>query len=129
MTARRRAGFTLLEAIAALAIVSIVCIGVLAAQGSALRAESIASRRVPLATLAAERVTSLDMYSGALTTLPDSMASGQFVAPFASARWTMRAEAVPGTNGLWNVTVTVHDDADSLAIRTRRYRPNTGTTR
>ena len=123
MTVRLRAGFTLLESIVALAIVSIVCIGVLAAQGTALRAEATAASRLPLAALAEDRIAAIDLYDGRLDVLPDTLASGVFAPPMAHVRWTMRAQAVPASPGLWNITVVVSENAASVTVATRRDRP------
>ncbi|MEP6999044.1 MAG: prepilin-type N-terminal cleavage/methylation domain-containing protein [bacterium] len=123
MSARARIGFTLLEAIVALAIVSIVSIGVLAAQGTALRAESIANVRLPLAALAQDRMTTVDLFDGRLENLPDTIADGSFAPPLAAAQWHVRAAPVRSARGLWTVTVVVRNGTDSVLLTSRRYRP------
>ena len=120
---RVRTGFTLLEAIVALAIVSIVCIGVLAAEGSGLRAEATAAQRLPLASLAADRMAALDADGGSLASIPDSLARGSFAPPFTDTRFTTRVERIGSSPGLYEVRVTVANDRDSVSMITRRYRP------
>ena len=119
---RRRSGFTMLEAIVALAIVSMVCIGVLAAYGSALRADIIAAERLPLAALASERLAQVDLESRDLDRLPDSLSRGEFGPPYAGATWTIETHRVAQATGLFDVVVRVSDRGDVFSLRTRRYR-------
>lgn len=126
-TRRRRSGFTMLEAIVALAIVSLVCVGVLAAYGAALRADVIATDRLPLAALATERLAQVDLDGGRLDQLPDSLARGSFVAPYAGASWTVDARPVSQASGLFDVVVRVRDGDDTFTLHTRRYRRLTTT--
>ena len=119
---KRRAGFTMLEAIVALAIVGMVCVGVLGAYGAAIRADIIAADRLPLATLAVERMAAVDLSAGSLTQLPDSLARGAFAPPYASATWETETRRVEQTDGLFDVTVRVRDGNDLFTLRTRRYR-------
>ncbi len=122
MNSRRRSGFTLLEAIVALAVVSIVCIGVLAAQGSALRAESIANARLPLAELARDRIAAVDMFDGSLNETPDTLKVGTFPPPYDMVQWHVRVEPVQGTTSLWSITAVTTSGADSVSLSSRRYR-------
>jgi len=122
MTAARRGGFTLLEAIVALAVISVVCVGILAAQGAALRAEASVNTRLPLAALAEERISAIDLYPGALESLPDSLTRGVFPAPFENVRWSIRTHAVIDAHNLWDVQVTASSATDSITLVTRRFR-------
>ena len=119
---RMRRGFTMLEAIVALAIVGLVCVGVLGAYGGAIRADVLAADRLPLAALAAERIAAVDLDAGSLQRLPDSLARGAFAAPYASATWETETRRVEQTDGLYDVIVRVHDGTDVYTLRTRRYR-------
>ena len=119
---RQRAGFTMLEALVALAIVGLVCVGVLGAYGAAMRADVVAADRLPLASLAVERMTAVDLTTGSLARLPDSLARGTFAPPYGSATWEMETARVSHTDGLFDVTVRVRDGGDLLTLRTRRYR-------
>ncbi len=122
MRRRQRSGFTMLEAIVALAIVGLVCVGTLGAYGSALRADITAAERLPLASLAVERLAAVDLEAGSLEHLPDSLARGAFLAPYESATWDVNAGRVRQREGLFDVTVRVSDGDDVFTLRTRRYR-------
>lgn len=113
----------MLEAIVALAIIGIVCVGVLGAYAGALRADVVAADRLPLASLAVERMAVLDLTSGSLGNLPDSTAHGTFAPPYASITWDTEARRVGQTDGLYDVTVRVRDGSDVFTLQTRRYRP------
>jgi hypothetical protein len=112
----------MLEAIVALAIVGLVCVGVLGAYGGSLRADAVAVDRLPLAALAAERVAAVDLDPGSLQRLPDSLARGTFAAPYASASWETETRRVDRIEGLYDVIVRVRDGTDVFTLRTRRYR-------
>jgi hypothetical protein len=111
----------MLEAIVALAIISLVCVGVLGAYGSALRADVTAVNRLPLAALAVERLAQVDLESD-LSRLPDSLARGVFVSPYAGVTWEVETQRVSPADGLFDVTVRVRDGSDVFTLRTRRYR-------
>jgi prepilin-type N-terminal cleavage/methylation domain-containing protein len=118
---RRRSGFTMLEAIVALAIVSLVCVGVLGAHGSALRADVTAAERLTLAVLAEERVAQVDMQP-MLDRLPDSLARGTFTGPHAGVTWIATTRPVLTSPGLYDLAVVVRDGSDTFTLRTRRFR-------
>lgn len=117
-----RHGFTMLEAVVALAIVGLVCVGVLGAYGSAIRADVIAADRLPLAVLATERIAAVDLEPGSLQRLPDSLARGTFATPYATATWETETRRVDQVDGLYDVIVRVRDGTDVYTLRTRRYR-------
>ena len=112
----------MLEAIVSLAIVSLVCVGVLGAYGGALRADMVAADRLPLASLAVERLAAVDLVHGDLSRLPDSTAHGVYAGPYAGVRWDVETRVVSAVPGLMDVTVRVHDANDAFTLRTRRYR-------
>jgi hypothetical protein len=112
----------MLEAVVALAIVGLVCVGVLGAYGGAIRADVAAADRLPLATLAAERISVVDLAPGSLQRLPDSLAGGSFAPPYESATWETETRRVEQTDGLYDIIVRVHDGTDVYTLRTRRYR-------
>ncbi len=121
-TSRGRSGFTMLEAVVALAIVGVVCVGVLGAHAGATRADILATERLPLAALAEERIAAVDLDAGSLQRLPDSLARGAFPAPYATATWTTETRRVEQADGLYDVVVRVRDGSDVFTLRTRRYR-------
>ncbi len=112
----------MLEAVVALAIIGIVCVGVLGAYTAALRADVTAADRLPLASLAVERMAAVDIASGSLASLPDSSAHGTFAPPYASITWDTEARRVEQTDGLYDVIVRVRDGNDVFTLQTRRYR-------
>ena len=122
---RARSGFTMLEAVVALAIVSLVCVGVLGAHGAALRADVTAAERLTLAALAEERLAQVDM-TPALDRLPDSLAHGVFDAPYAGHTWDVATKPVLTAPGLYDVAIVVRDGADAYTLRTRRFRGESG---
>ena len=65
-----RRGFTMLEAVVALAIIGLVCVGVLGAYGATLRADVVAAERLPLAALAEERIAAMDLAAGIFEVYP-----------------------------------------------------------
>ncbi len=120
---RERRGFTMLEAVVALAIIGLVCVGTLGAYGGSLRAAVTATEKLPLAALARERLTAVDLGGGSLSSLTDSLARGRFTPPYSSATWLVSTTPVRGVDGLFDLRVEVRDGSDRFALRTRRYRP------
>jgi hypothetical protein len=112
----------MLEAIVALAIVALVCVGVLGAYGSALRADVTAANRLPLAALAVERVAAVDLDAGDLSRLPDSLSHGEFTSPYVGVTWQIETRSVLEAQGLFDVIVQIHDGRDAFTLQTRRYR-------
>jgi len=112
----------MLEAIVALAIVGVVCVGVLGAYGGAIRADVLAADRLPLAALATERIAAVDLHAGSLQRLSDSLARGAFAAPYESATWETETRRVEQTEGLYDVIVRIRDGSDVYTLQTRRYR-------
>ena len=119
---RPRRGFTMLEAIVSLAIVALVCVGILGAYAGSLRADAVAADRLPLASLAVERLAAVDIVAGSLLRLPDSVARGEYAAPYEGVQWNVETRAVTRVPGLVDVSVRVHDERDAFTLRTRRYR-------
>ena len=112
----------MLEAIVALAIVALVCVGVLSAYGSAIRADVTSVDRLPLAALAVERLAQVDIESGDISHLPDSLARGVFTAPYTGATWEVSVQRISEMDGLFDIAVRIHDRDDVYTLRTRRYR-------
>jgi hypothetical protein len=112
----------MLEAIVSLAIVALVCVGVLGAYAGSLRADTVAADRLPLASLAVERLAAVDLVPGDLSLLPDSTAHGAFTGAYDGVRWDVETRAVSAVPGLTDVTVRVHDASDAYTLRTRRFR-------
>lgn len=124
MSSSRRPGFTLLEAVVALAIVSITAVAALAALAAELRTADRVQRMLPAAALADDRLAVIALLPPeSLARLPDSIARGRFEPPFDAYHWTARTRDVPGTPGLYDVTVAVEWDDGVYTLRSRVYRP------
>jgi prepilin-type N-terminal cleavage/methylation domain-containing protein len=124
MPRRSRAGFTLLEAVIALAIIGAALVGVLGAFGGDVRAAERSRSALTVSTLARSRLARLEIATATeLVTLPDSLAHGTFDAPFAGYLWKASSHAVPGEPDLYDLRVTVSWNDGQSELRSRRYRP------
>jgi hypothetical protein len=112
----------MLEAVVSLAIVALVCVGILGAYAGSLRADTVAVDRLPLASLAVERLAAVDLVSGPLTRLPDSVAHGAFTGAYEGVSWDVDTREVSRVPGLVEIDVRVHDANDSFTLHTRRWR-------
>lgn len=119
-----RNGFTLLEAMVSLAILSMVGISALGAVGRDLDAAARGRTALEAAALAEDRLEGLRLLDVAeLAALPDSVASGGFPAPLDAYGWRSDVEPVGDAPGLYDVHVEVAWDGGSRALRARLYRP------
>lgn len=119
----RRTGFTLLEAVVALAIVGTVAIGALEAYAAEARAATRERESAPAAALARERMARLELLDAhALRTLPESLSRGRLATPL-PYEWTAGARAVDGEPDLYELSVDVRWPDGAVALRGRSYRP------
>lgn len=119
-----RGGFTLLEAMVAVAIIGFVAVGALGAFGADLRAATKANDLLPAAALAEERLARLELADvRQLGMLPDSLTHGEFDDPFAGYAWSASAEVVKGEPALYELSATVTWKEGSYTLRRRRFRP------
>ena len=117
-------GFTLLEAVVALAIVSLAVTASLAAVGAELQAASKGRTALEATALAEERLAALVLADGAeLEALPDSLAEGRFPKPFDAYRWSASARPVPNEIGVYELTVVVEAASMKRRLVTRIFRP------
>ena len=124
MSPRGNRGFTILEAVIALAIVGLAGVSALEAMGGEIRAANHATDAYTLSALAQDRLALAALTSPrALTSLPDSLARGTFSPPFEAYRWTGTSQPVAGAGDLYDVSVTVVGDGRGYTVRTRLYRP------
>lgn len=117
-----RNGFTLLEAVVALAIVAAVLIGALSAAGAQLRASAGAADAVVAASLA-EDLIELSALRG-----PDGAArlvmreeSGRFEPPLDDFAWSTRAIRLPEESGLAELQVEVSWPGGMVTVATRLW--------
>ena len=118
-----RRGFTILEAVAALAILGIAGVAALEAVGGELRAAERARSVGVAAALAQDRVAAITLLEmDDLQPLGDSLAEGTFPPPFGDFRWTAVVRPVFGRSDLYDVRVEVANAATRYAVATRLYR-------
>ena len=123
MSMRARAGFSLLEAVVALAIVGVTAVAALASVGAELRAAGDARTMLEAEALAVHQLSTIEMLTAEqLQRIPDSLARGQFDAPFERYRWTASSEPVLGEEGLTEVRVDIVWEGGSLPLRTLLFR-------
>jgi type II secretion system protein I len=117
-----RPGFTLLEAIVALAIISMVAVSTLIAVGAQLRSTEHAQRTTEAVALAEERMTAIRLLSaGDLQALPDSIASGRFAPPLNLYTWNATTQPVYGEDGLNTITVQIDWPGGTYALASRVF--------
>lgn len=118
-----RRGVSLLEAVAALAIVGTTSAGVLAAVGAGTRTAERARHAHEAESLALELHARLAVQSeNALRALPDSLAAGRFLAPFDSYTWRARVRPDAASRGLYEVQIDIDWPSGSQLLRTVFYR-------
>ncbi len=131
---RARRGVSLLEAVAALAIVGITAISALATVGAEMKTAERARRALVVEALATER----QAFTGLLTdrdllNVPDSVAKGQFDPPMDEYTWTTTSTPSTSYAGLYDVTVTINwtdgTIPGSYATTASQYRRPVTTTR
>ncbi len=122
--ARNRGGFTILEAVVALAIVGLAGVSALEALGGELRAADRTAEAYAASALAQDRLAAVGLLAPRdFARLPDSLRRGTFAPPFAAYQWTATAEPVLGERELYEVTVSIASDRSNYAVTTRIYRP------
>jgi len=120
----KRAGFTLLEAMVALAIVGTVAIGALEAYATEARAATRERESAPAAALARERMARLELLdTHTLRTLPESLSRGRLTVGPIPYEWTALARAVYREPDLYELSVDVRWPDGAVALRGRSYRP------
>jgi len=121
---RDRRGFTILEAVVALAIIGFAAVAAVEAVASELRAADRAVMAYTFAALAQDRLTAVAILEGdEVNVLPDSIARGAFLAPFDGFRWTTSASPTLGQHDMYDVTITVANERRDYTVVTRLYRP------
>jgi prepilin-type N-terminal cleavage/methylation domain-containing protein len=123
MSMRARSGFSLLEAVVALAIVGVTAVAALASVGAELRAAGDARTTLEAEALAVHQLSAIEMLTAEqLQRIPDSLARGEFDPPFDRYRWTASSEAVLGEEGLTEVRIDILWETGSLPLRTLLFR-------
>lgn len=124
VTSRGRAGFVLMEALIALAIVGTIAIALLAATAAQVRTAGKAAHLLTARSLAEERMAVLRSleYDG-LTAPPDSILEGMFPTPFADYAWRAEIAPVDGEYDLFTAAVLVSGAGEEFALRTLLHEP------
>jgi Tfp pilus assembly protein PilV len=121
---RCRAGFSLLEAVFALAILGLASVTMLATLGADLRAAERAQRSTEAASLAADRLERIRILpADALRPLADSLARGAFERPLDGYRWRSTVRPVRDEPDLVEVHVRIDWASGSYGVQSRLYRP------
>jgi type II secretory pathway pseudopilin PulG len=120
---RRRRGITLLEAVAAIAIVGMTAVSALEAVGGDMRTAERAKRAIEVEALATSRLEVMNLLTDQeLQSLPDSIQDGKFAAPLDDYTWKATSTPVSDQAGLYTVHVTVNWTNGSYALKTYMYR-------
>jgi type II secretory pathway pseudopilin PulG len=120
---RARRGISLFEAIAALAIVAVTSVSALAAVGAEMRTAEKARRAIEIEALLTERVDYLSILTDReLQSLPDTVASGRFDAPFDEYEWTTSSSPSTLYPGLYDVEIALEWPGGSHRVVSAVYR-------
>lgn len=125
-----RRGFSLVEALVALTILSLAIVGGLAAFAGQLRAAASANTALVLEALAREKLSELVLLPAhAVSPLPDSLRKGRFAPPFEAYAWMRSVRPLLGRPDLYYAAVEVRGTESRFSLETRLYRPRTRTFR
>lgn len=120
----RRPGFVLMEAVVALAILSLFALALLSATQAQLRTASKANVLLVARALAEDRMVALRLLDyDDLAKLPDSLAAGNFPPPFEGYAWTARVEAMEDEYNLFGAEVVVTGAGESFPVQTLLHSP------
>jgi type II secretory pathway pseudopilin PulG len=123
-TEQPRAGFALMEAVMALAIIGMVAIGLLGATAAQVRTADKAALLVTARALAEDRMAMLRTLDwDGLGAVPDSLAAGVFPPPLESFGWTARVDPVRDEYDLFAAEVVVHIHDEAFILRTLLHEP------
>jgi type II secretory pathway pseudopilin PulG len=117
-------GFVLLEAVIALAIISLFSLALLSAVGAQVRTAAKADVLLTARPLAEDRVTAIRLLDHAqLLRLPDSLRAGTFPPPFEAYGWTAAVEPAGNEFDLFAVEVVVEAYGEAFPLSTMVHRP------
>jgi len=122
-TRRTRAGISLLEAVAAVAIVGLTAVGALESVGGNMRTAEKAKRAAEAEALATSRLDFMDLLNDReLQALPDTVEKGTFSAPLNEYTWKTTSTPVSEQAGVYDVRITIDWPTGSYTVRTYEYR-------
>ena len=118
------AGFVLLEAVVALAILGVASIALLQVRSQQIRVASQARELLTAQALAEDRVSAIRLLNyELLADPPDSLMEGVFPVPFQSFSWTAEVALIEDEYDLFGVEVVVLGPVERFPIRTLMHRP------
>jgi len=124
MRTPNRAGFVLLEAVVALAIISMVSLALLQARGQQIRVASQARELLTAQALAEDRLAALRLLDYENLARPaDSVLAGSFPEPFEGFSWVTTVEVLEDEYDLFGVDVVVTGPAERFPLSTLVHRP------
>lgn len=121
---REPAGFVLMEAVVALAIISLVAIALLSTTAAQVQTAAKAKVLLVSRALAEDRLNALRLLDYEdLVALPDSLAEGAFPPPFADFGWTATVEPMEEEYDLFGAEVIVTGRGETFPLRTLVHSP------
>lgn len=127
---RGRWGISLLEAVAAIAIVGLTSVSALEASGAEMRTAERARRAIEVGQLATARLDFMNLlYDTDLQSLPDTVAKGTFDEPLDEYSWTATSAPVSEQAGVYDVRVTIHWSGGAYTVKSYLYRRPLSVTR
>jgi type II secretory pathway pseudopilin PulG len=122
-SSRVRGGFSLMEAVAAVAIVGMTSVAALEAVGGDMRTAARSKRAIEAEALATSKLQFLDLMSDReLQSLPDSVSSGKFDAPLNEYEWKTTSTPLTDQAGVYDVRVTVTWPNGAYMLKSYQYR-------
>ncbi len=119
-----QAGFVLLEAVVALAVISLVSLALLQARSQQIRVASQARELLTAQALAEDRLAALRLLDYENLARPDdSIMAGSFPAPFEEFSWVTTVEVQDDEYDLFGVDVVVTGPAERFPLATLVHRP------
>lgn len=120
---RSRRGVSLLEAVAAMAIIGVTAASALAAVGREMRTAERARMALQVEALATQRLDYMALLSDReLQSLPDSVAGGEFDEPLEQFTWKTSVQPVSEQPGLYDVHVDVIWADGTYGLHSKLYR-------
>jgi len=120
---RRRAGISLLEAVAAIAIVGLTAVSALESVGGNMRTAEKAKRATEAEALATSRLDFMELLNDReLQALPDTVEKGTFPAPLHEYTWKTTSAPVSDQAGVYDIRITIEWPTGSYMVRTYAYR-------
>jgi type II secretory pathway pseudopilin PulG len=118
------AGFVLLEAVVALAILGVASIVLLQVRSQQIRVATQARELLTAQALAEDRLAALRLLDfDVLSDPPDSLMEGRFPPPFQGYSWTAAVELMEEEYDLFGLEVVVEGPAERFPLRTLVHRP------